>query len=216
MKPLRFLITAGPTREFLDPIRFISNRSSGKMGYALARAARRYGPVTLISGPVALRPPAGVNCISILTTAELREELGRHFERCDVLMMAAAVCDYRPRHASKIKIKKSSVAGPLTLDLVENPDVVAELGRRKTDQITIGFAAETNDLLSNAAAKLRRKNLDLIVANDASAMESETNQVTLLYRDGRVERLPDMSKTRVATAILRRILWERPSGRDGR
>lgn len=203
VKPLRFLITAGPTREFLDPIRFISNRSSGKMGYALAHAACRQGKVTLISGPVALRPPTGVTLVPVTTAQEMADAVLTRFNSADVVIMTAAVCDFRPRHVAANKIKKASFTG--TLELVPTVDILATLGKRKHRQLLIGFAAETNDLVANATEKLQRKNLDLIVANDASAMEAETNQVTLLYRDGCVERLPEMSKPRVATAILRRI-----------
>lgn len=203
MKP-RFLITAGPTREFLDPIRFLSNRSSGKMGYALARAARPYGTVTLVSGPVALKPPQGVTVVAVTTAQEMAEAVLKRFDETDVIIMAAAVCDFRPRRVAARKIKKDGFSG--LLELVPTVDILAALGKRKQHQILIGFAAETNDLESNAREKLRRKNLDLIVANDASAMESETNRVTLFYRDGRVERLSEMPKTRVAQAILRRII----------
>ena len=204
MKPLRFLITAGPTREPLDPVRFISNRSSGKMGYALARAARRYGKVTLVSGPVSLKPPQNVEFVPVTTTADLMAALEKRFEQCDVLIMAAAVCDYRPRQTSKLKMKKTG--SKLTLELVQNPDVVATLGHRKTHQVVIGFAAETHDLLAHAAGKLKRKKLDCIIANDASAMDADTNRVTLLFADGRAEALPEMSKAKVAAAILRRVL----------
>ena len=203
MKPLHYLITAGPTREFLDPIRFLSNRSSGKMGYALARAAARHGRVTLISGPVTLSPPAGVAFIPVTSAQDMAVAVARHFATADVVIMAAAVCDFRPRRIVAGKIKKTTFTGPL--DLAPTVDVLATLGRRKRRQLLIGFAAETDDLLANAQVKLRRKNLDLIVANHARAMEADTNQVTLLYRDGRVEALPEMSKPRVAAAILRRV-----------
>ena len=206
-RPLRFLISAGPTREFIDPVRFLSNRSSGKMGYALARAARRRSPhVTLVSGPVALQPPRGVTIVPVTTTAELAAALAKHFHRCDVLIMAAAVCDFRPRHPARSKIAKSITGRRLILELVENPDLVARLGRRKKHQIVIGFAAETNDLLAHAQEKLRRKHLDLIVANDARAMDADTNQVTLLSPDGRVERLPDLPKVEVARRIIERAI----------
>lgn len=207
MKPLRFLITAGPTREFLDPIRFISNRSSGKMGYALARAACRHGNVTLVSGPVALKPPARVAFVPVTTAQEMAEAVLSR--QADIVIMTAAVCDFRPRRIATGKIKKATFTG--RLELVPTVDILATLGKRKRREILVGFAAETDDLVANAAAKLRRKNLDLIVANHARAMEADTNQVTLLYRDGRVERLPEMSKASVATAIIRRLLWERPS-----
>lgn len=205
MKP-RILITAGPTREFFDPVRYISNRSSGKMGYALARAARRYGRVTLISGPVALKPPSGVAFVRVVTAAEMAQEVFRRYREADVVIMAAAVCDYRPATTARHKIKKKQRPAGLRLELVPTVDILSELGRRKRPhQILVGFAAETDRLVANAQEKLRRKNLDLIVANDACAMEADTNRVALLYCDGRVERLPEMSKARVAGEILKRI-----------
>jgi len=202
VKP-RFLITAGPTREFLDPIRFLSNRSSGKMGYALARAARRYGTVTLISGPVALKPPAGVTFVPVTTAQEMASAVLKRFAGADVVIMTAAVCDFRPRRSASHKIKKAGFSG--VLELVPTVDILATLGKRKRHQVLAGFAAETSALEANAQDKLRRKNLDLIVANNARAMEADTNQVTLLFRNGRVERLPEMSKARVAREILRRV-----------
>lgn len=204
MKPLRFLITAGPTREFLDPIRFISNRSSGKMGYALARAARHYGNVTLVSGPVALKPPRGVTIVPVTTAHEMAEAVLARFSDTDVVIMAAAVCDFRPRRVATRKIKKARFRG--VLELVPTVDILARLGRRKSHQLLVGFAAETDALEAHALDKLRRKNLDLIVANDARAMEADTNRVTLLYRDGHVERLPEMPKAHVAREILRRLI----------
>jgi phosphopantothenoylcysteine decarboxylase/phosphopantothenate--cysteine ligase len=203
VKPLRFLITAGPTREFLDPIRFISNRSSGKMGYAIARAACRQGKVTLVSGPVALKPPTGVTLVPVTTAQEMADTVWKHFATVDVVIMTAAVCDFRPRRIAPNKIKKAGFTG--TLELVPTVDILATLGKHKHRQWLVGFAAETNNLLTNATEKLQRKHLDLIVANNARAMDADTNRVTLLYRDGRVERLPEMTKARVATAILRRI-----------
>lgn len=205
MKTLRILITAGPTREFFDPVRFISNRSSGKMGYALARAARRYGRVTLVSGPVALKVPAGVEFVPVTTAAEMARTVLRRAKQCDVIVMAAAVCDYRPTQMARSKIKKSRLDIGLTLELEPTTDILAELGRRKARQILVGFAAETDRLVANARDKLRRKNLDLIVANPVSAMEAETNRVTLLFADGRVERLPEMAKTKLAGQIMRRV-----------
>ncbi|MCX7886361.1 MAG: phosphopantothenoylcysteine decarboxylase [Verrucomicrobiae bacterium] len=203
MKP-RFLITAGPTREFLDAVRFISNRSSGKMGYELARAARRYGSVTLVSGPVALKPPAGVTVQQVTTAQEMAEAVLARFDKADIVIMAAAVCDFRPRRSASGKIKKEAFDG--CLRLVPTVDILAALGKRKKHQLLVGFAAETGDWLRNAREKLHRKNLDLIVANDVRAMEAPTNRVALLYRDGRVERLPEMSKKRVAREILRRVI----------
>jgi len=206
MKPPRFLITAGPTREFFDPVRYLSNRSSGKMGYALARAARRYGHVTLVSGPVALQPPAGVEFVPVTTAAEMAREVFRRYRQADAVVMAAAVCDYRPSKPARKKIKKSRLDIGLTLELEPTTDILAELGRRKTRQVLVGFAAETDRLVANARDKLRRKNLDLIVANPARAMEADTNRVTLLDADGRMEKLPEMPKTKVAGQILRRVV----------
>ena len=168
---LRFLITAGPTREFLDPIRFISNRSSGKMGYALVEAALAVSPhVALVSGPTALTPPDGVECTTVTTAQEMADAVFARFDRCDVVVMAAAVCDFRPKQTAGSKIKKDTFHG--VLELEPTVDILTELGKQKQSQTLIGFAAETNDLLANARAKLQQKNLDLIVANTASAFEA--------------------------------------------
>jgi len=203
MKPLRYLITAGPTREFFDPIRYISNRSSGKMGYAIAKAAAKMGTVTLISGPTALPQPAGLQFVSVTTAAEMAAAVFRAFTKADVVIMAAAVCDYRPRRISPRKLKKT--ARKSGLELVPTTDILLELGKRKRRQVLVGFAAETNDVERHALDKLRRKNLDLIVANDTRAFEGDTNIVTLIHRDGRIERLPELTKAKVARAILKRI-----------
>lgn len=210
MKPLRFLITAGPTREFFDPIRYLTNRSSGKMGYALARAAAKVGQVTLITGPVALKPPSGIEVVAVTTAAEMARAVFRRYPTADVVIMAAAVCDYRPKQKSHQKLKKTGQT--LKLELEPTQDILRELGRRKrrftprrAGQVLIGFAAETHDLETHAHDKLRRKNLDLIVANGVSAFEGDTNRVTLLYRNGTVERLPEQSKARVARSIVKRV-----------
>ena len=204
MKP-RFLITAGPTREFFDPVRFISNRSSGRMGYELARAARRVaGKVVLVSGPTALKVPRGVKLVPVVTAREMAKAVWSRQERVDIIIMAAAVCDFRPKRSAKSKIKKGKFTGMLELEAT--PDILAELGRRKTQQVLVGFAAETDGLVSNAKEKLKRKNLDLIIANDAEAMEAKTNRVALLYPDGRFEWLPEMPKAKVATEIIRRVI----------
>ena len=204
MKPLRFLITAGPTREFLDPIRYVSNRSSGKMGYAIAAACRQVSPhVTLVSGPVALPVPAGVKCVPVTTAAEMACEVFRQYTKTDVVIMAAAVCDYQPRHVAGQKIKKNGKR--FSLELEPTTDILLELGKRKRRQILVGFAAETNDLTRHALDKLRRKNLDLIVANDLRAFEGDTNRVTLFFFDGRIERLPKLSKRIVARELIRRV-----------
>ena len=200
----RIVVTAGPSREPLDPVRFISNRSSGKMGYALARAAARRGAeVTLVSGPTALPAPEGVKTVSVTTTEEMRAAVLAEFDTATAVFMAAAVADYRPRAAAGGKIKRDDAV--LSLELVPNPDIVAELGARKRRQIVVGFAAETESLLENARAKLRRKNLDLVVANDVtqegSGFDVDTNAVTLLDRDGTVTPVPVMSKDAVADRI---------------
>jgi len=207
MKPtsLRFLITAGPTREFLDPIRYISNRSSGKMGYAIAEAALAVSSdVTLVSGPTSLAAPKGVEFVSVTTAEEMAEAVWSRFGSVDVCIMAAAVCDFRPMKTSGSKIKKSSFGG--TLELERTPDILAELGRRKKSQVLIGFAAETDHLEKNAREKLICKNLDFIVANDSSAFDSETNRVVILPADGNVERLPEMLKIEVAKVIIERAV----------
>ncbi|MEI8064614.1 MAG: phosphopantothenoylcysteine decarboxylase [Verrucomicrobiota bacterium] len=205
MKPLRFLITAGPTREFLDPIRYLTNRSSGKMGYAIAAACRKVSPhVTLVTGPVTLPAPANVKCVPVTTAAEMSREVFRRYTKADVVIMTAAVCDYRPRRVAGQKIKKTGKR--LILKLEQTTDILLELGKRKRRQILVGFAAETNDLERHALDKLRRKQLDLIVANGARAFEADTNRVTLFFADCRVERLPEMTKQKVARQLLKRVL----------
>jgi phosphopantothenoylcysteine decarboxylase/phosphopantothenate--cysteine ligase len=201
---LRFLVTAGPTREFLDPIRFVSNRSSGKMGYALAEAAREISPkVVLISGPVFLSPPNAVEVVPVTTAQEMADAVFARFADVDVVIMTAAVCDFRPRTVAPSKIKKETFSGKLELE--PTVDILAELGKRKTSQFLVGFATETKDLRQHAVEKLHRKQLDLIVANDASAFDSDMNSVTLVTAKA-VEQLPAMSKRRVADEILKRVL----------
>ena len=214
LKGMRIMVTAGPTQEPVDPVRYITNRSSGKMGYAIAGAAARRGAdVTLISGPVALTPPPGVETLRVRTTAEMRQTVLDRAGRSDVVIKAAAVSDYRPGETADQKIKKDD--GPLTLNLVKNPDILAELGASKKGSgcILVGFAAETERLTDNAKEKLRKKNLDLIVANDVtrkdSGFESDTNQVQIIYRDGRVEDLPLLSKDALADQILDRVVMLR-------
>jgi phosphopantothenoylcysteine decarboxylase/phosphopantothenate--cysteine ligase len=203
--PLRFLITAGPTREFLDPIRYISNRSSGKMGYAIAEAALTVSPnVTLVSGPTCLTAPKGAELISVTTAQEMAEAVWSRFDSADICIMAAAVCDFRPKTLAGSKIKKDSFGD--VLELEPTPDILAELGRRKKSQVLVGFAAETDDVESNAREKLTRKELDFIVANDASAFDAETNRVSILSADGVVERLPELPKIEVARMIVERAM----------
>ena len=206
----RVIVTAGPTREYLDPVRFISNRSSGKMGYAVAEAARDRGAaVLLISGPATTAPPTGVEIRYIETTLELQDALLERFDQTDIVVMAAAVADYRPQAFSPNKIKKTT--DQLTLPLEQNPDIAQALGERKRKgQITVGFAAETDDLLENAQKKLTKKNCDLIVANDVLAegagFEGDTNIVTLLDQSGNCDQLPLLSKREVADRILDRVV----------
>ncbi len=204
-KALRFLITAGPTREFFDPIRFISNRSSGKMGYALAEAALKISPhVVLVSGPTALPAPNGVEFVPVTTAQEMADAVLARYDEVDVVIMTAAVCDFRPKRVAATKIKKGTFTG--TLELEPTMDILAELGKRKRSQVLVGFAAETDNVERNARDKLQRKRLDMIVANDASAFDSETNTVTLIGRDGRSEKLAETPKIKVAGAILQRVM----------
>ena len=209
---LRVLVTAGPTREPLDPVRFLSNRSSGKMGYALAKAARLRGAkVTLVSGPVSLAPPGGVETVRVETAAQMRDAVLSHAEGTDIVIAAAAVADYRPSNAAAEKIKKTD--GPSALALTRTDDVLALLGRQKRlGQTLVGFAAETEDLLDNARRKLTDKNLDWVVANDVSAegagFDGDTNIVTLLGANGQEIGLPMLTKREVAERVLDTI---RPS-----
>ena len=210
----RVLVTAGPTREPLDPVRFLSNRSSGKMGYALAEAARLRGAtVTLVSGPTALTAPGGVEFIRVETAAQMRDAVLPRAAGADLILAAAAVADHRPAEFAAQKLKKDPSdlpllgAGGLSLPLVANDDILAALGRKKhTGQILVGFAAETEDLLDHARGKLAAKNLDWIVANDVTAegagFDGDTNIVTLLGRDGSETALPLLTKREVAERIL--------------
>jgi phosphopantothenoylcysteine decarboxylase/phosphopantothenate--cysteine ligase len=206
---LKILVTAGPTNEPLDPVRYITNRSSGKMGYALARTAGLRGAdVILVSGPTTLKPPPGVTFCDVKSADEMRDAVFEYRSGCHIIIKAAAVSDYRPRKSATRKIKK----GPdtLTLDLVKNPDILEQLGSTKEESpcVLVGFAAETEDLLENAAAKLKAKNLDMIVANDVSrsdaGFEADTNQIKMIYRDGEVEDAPLMTKEAVADLVLDR------------
>jgi phosphopantothenoylcysteine decarboxylase/phosphopantothenate--cysteine ligase len=209
------LITAGPTEESIDPVRYITNRSSGKMGFALARAALRRGAeVILVSGPTALPPPPKVKFISVRSTAQMREAVLTNLKNASILLMAAAVSDYRPRQAVAGKIKKSEAKMALTLE--RNPDILAEAGKQKDHRILVGFAAETENLLRNARRKLKEKNLDLIVANDVTlpgaGFEVDTNIVKFLDRSPKVEELPLMTKEELADRILDRIAQLKKSG----
>ena len=210
MEGLRVMVTAGPSREALDPVRYISNRSSGKMGYAIAQAAQKRGAeVTLLSGPVAIEVPQGVKLVLFTTTQELLDRASELAQEQDLLIQAAAPADYRAKEIAPQKIKKQG-GEPMTFTLVENPDVAATLGKAKrSGQVFVGFAAETNDVLAHARDKLARKNLDMIVANDVTrpgaGFDVDTNIVTLITKDGQ-EALPMMSKAEVAQRILDRAL----------
>jgi phosphopantothenoylcysteine decarboxylase/phosphopantothenate--cysteine ligase len=203
-----FVITAGPTREPIDPVRYISNRSSGKMGYRLALAALRRGArVTLVSGPTALTPPAAATFVPVQTAEEMREAVLQHLPGTTVVVKAAAVADYRVRRPAETKIKGKR---DLTLELTPNPDILAEVAAGRTGAFVVGFAAETNDVAANARAKLEAKGIDLLVANDVSqagiGFDAEDNEVLLIDRWGGTRALPRMSKSAVADAILSEIL----------
>jgi phosphopantothenoylcysteine decarboxylase/phosphopantothenate--cysteine ligase len=208
LKGKSIVVTAGPTREAIDPVRYLSNRSSGKMGYALASAAARRGArVTLISGPVDLPAPFGVERVRVTSSREMRDAVQRARIGAEAVFMAAAVADYVPQ-AVDSKIKRSGAALTLTLD--EGPDILRELGADRRERLLVGFAAETEALLESARSKLERKNLDYIVANDVSrpgiGIDADDNEVTLLARDGTTTRLQQASKVEIAESILDRIL----------
>lgn len=202
------LVTAGPTRESIDPVRYISNMSSGKMGYAIAGAAkRRGGKVIMISGPTALTPPSGIDCIHVTTAEEMYTSAMNRLAEADVVIMAAAVSDFRPVEKSDMKIKKRE---SLTLNLVKTTDILSEIQRKKGRQFIVGFAAETENLIENAQVKLKSKHLDLIVANDISlpgaGFEKDTNRVTVIDRWGGMTEYPVMPKSEVADRILDHVL----------
>ena len=214
----RFLITAGPSREPLDPVRYISNRSSGKMGYALARAAVRRGAgVVLVSGPSAIEPPSAVRLIPVNTAAEMRRAVLEQFPECTAVIMAAAVADYRPVDASSKKLKRGKA--PLDIRLEPNPDILGELGRRKNGKLLVGFAAETEELIANATRKLHEKNLDLIVANDVTqaggGFDGDTNIATIVDRSGASDSLSLMTKDELADRIYDHLLVLKDKHSDG-
>jgi phosphopantothenoylcysteine decarboxylase / phosphopantothenate---cysteine ligase len=204
----RVLITAGPTREEIDPVRYISNHSSGKMGYAIAREARRRGAeVTLVTGPTAIEVPCGAKVIRVESAREMRDAVLAEIDSSDIVIKAAAVADYRPKERAGVKMKKSAAA--LAIELEKNPDILAEIGARKDGRTLVGFAAETDDLVANATVKLQQKNLDMVIANDVSqegaGFNVDTNIVKVLYSDGKVEALPLMGKDELAREILARV-----------
>ena len=217
------LVTAGPTHEPIDPVRFISNHSTGKMGFAVARAAKRRGAaVTLVSGPTALTPPDGVRYVPVKTALEMHSAVLDHLDKATVVIKSAAVTDFRPVLAASNKIKRTDKDGAkkpiLSVELEENPDILMDVGKRKGDRVIVGFAAETDDLIKNAEAKLVRKNLDFIVANDltepGSGFGSDTNRVTMLFRDGARQNVPQADKEVVAGVILDAVLRLRNNSKD--
>jgi phosphopantothenoylcysteine decarboxylase/phosphopantothenate--cysteine ligase len=205
---VRFVITAGPTREAIDPVRFISNRSSGKMGYAIAEAAIEAGhSVTLISGPATVVPPDGAQFIAIVTSDDLHDAVHRAARTCDVLVMCAAVSDYKPATIEPRKMKKRKT--PFALELVATRDILASLPKENRSYLVVGFAAETHDLETNAREKLRAKNCDIIVANDVSqsdsGMESDENAVTIFFRNGESQTISRASKKIIAHELVKII-----------
>ena len=207
---MRIVISAGPTREAIDPVRFITNRSTGKMGYAIAEAARGRGlEVTLVSGPVNLQPPAGIDFVQIESAADMASAMKKAAETADIIVMAAAIADYRPKQYSTSKVKKSD--GDMVIELERTEDVLLSLGKlKKPHQILVGFAAETDDLLKNAQGKLERKNLDYIAANivgvSGRGFAADNNAITLIARDGSQTEFALQSKKDLADALLRHIL----------
>ena len=206
LRGLKVLVTAAGTREAIDPVRFVGNRSSGKMGYAVAQmAAERGAEVLLISGPSALSIPANVKAIKVETTNEMLEACLESYDKVDIVIKAAAVADYRPRDVAEQKIKKKT-DDALTVVMDKNPDILKTLGAKKTHQVLVGFAAETQNLLENARDKVVKKNLDMIVANDVTAagagFNADTNIVKFLFANGEVRSLEQMPKVDVANCIL--------------
>ena len=207
---MHIVISAGPTREAIDPVRYITNRSTGKMGYAIAEAARERGLlVTLVSGPVNLQPPEGVEVINIESAADMAKAMKSAAQTADIIVMAAAVADYRPRQYSTSKVKKSD--GDMCIELERTEDILLSLGKNKRPgQILVGFAAETDDLLKNAQGKLERKNLDYIAANivgvPGRGFAADNNAITLIGRDGSQTEFALQSKKNLAEALLQHIL----------
>lgn len=198
----RILITSGPTRQFLDPVRYLTNASSGKMGLALTEAALALGhDVVVVSGPVEVEYPAGAEVIPVVTTDEMLDESKRVFQECDGMIGAAAPCDYRPQKVASQKLAKTG--GPLRLELWETPDIVATLGSSKrTDQWVVGFALETEDVRFRALVKLEKKSCDLIVSNGPQAMNADLNDVEILDPSGQTVQVAKGSKHEVARVIL--------------
>mgnify|MGYP002711331672 FL=1 len=209
LKGKKIIVSAGGTQENIDPVRYISNRSSGRMGYAIAKAAAMEdADVTLVSCTQALPVPAGVKIEYVHDARELDKAMNAHYEGCDAAIMAAAVSDYRPKVQATQKIKKES-HDTLTIELTQNPDILYGLGQKKQGQFLVGFAAETNDVIEHGKEKLKRKNLDMLVANDVAmpgaGFNVNTNIAALLYRDGHMEQYPKMTKEELGHIIIEKI-----------
>ena len=208
LKGKKILITSGRTKENIDPVRYLSNNSSGKMGYSLVQAAADLGAeVTLISGPTDLKVPNGLkNFISVESALEMYKKVDEYFKNTDIFIACAAVADYRPKEYKKEKIKKSD--SDLVIELVRNPDILLEMSKKKEKQLLVGFAAETNDIKENALKKLEKKNLDIIVANNASVMGSDENVIEIIKKDRTSVEISQKSKMELAYDILREIIFE--------
>ena len=208
LKGKKILITSGRTKENIDPVRYLSNNSSGKMGYSLAQAAADLGAeVTLISGPTDLKVPNGLkNFISVESALEMYEKVDEYFKNTDIFIACAAVADYRPKEYKKEKIKKSD--SDFVIELVRNPDILLEMSRKKEKQLLVGFAAETNNIKENALKKLEKKNLDIIVANNASAMGSDENVIEIIKKDRTSVKISQKSKMELAYDILSEVICE--------
>ncbi|MBI5562561.1 MAG: bifunctional phosphopantothenoylcysteine decarboxylase/phosphopantothenate--cysteine ligase CoaBC [Deltaproteobacteria bacterium] len=205
LKGEKVLVTAGPTREAIDPVRFVSNPSSGKMGYAIARAARRRGAeVVLITGPSHLAKPAGAAVVPVVSAQELHDACISYYPQSTIVIMAAAVADYRPVKSFPHKVKKD--ADKLDVELERTVDVLKYMGKKKKGHLLVGFALETGNMEENARKKLRDKNLDLVIANSPMGLDSETNQVTIIDRDGVAEPMPPLKKGALADVILDRVV----------
>ena len=208
LKGKKILITSGRTKENIDPVRYLSNNSSGKMGYSLAQAAADLGAeVTLISGPTDLKVPNGLkNFISVESALEMYEKVKEYFEDTDIFIACAAVADYRAKEYKNEKIKKSD--SDLVMELVRNPDILLEMSKKKEKQLLVGFAAETNDIRENALKKLEKKNLDIIVANNASVMGSDENVIEIIRKDRTSVEISQKSKVELAYDILSEVIFE--------
>lgn len=208
LKGKKILITSGRTKENIDPVRYLSNNSSGKMGYSLAQAAVDLGAeVTLISGPTDLKVPNGLeNFISVESALEMYEKVDEYFKNTDIFIACAAVADYRPKEYKKEKIKKSDA--DLVIELIRNPDILLEMSKKKEKQLLVGFAAETNDIRENALKKLEKKNLDIIVANNASVMGSDENVIEIIRKDRTSVEISQKSKIELAYDILNEVIFE--------